>query len=93
MKANKEIAVGIILSLIPIGILLSIIIMDLLDIGYWYEFPYLVFVGLTTLGLILLSVGGMGLLTKNNHKSGIHICLVVGAITTIASFLIYYIWW
>jgi hypothetical protein len=92
MKTNSAIALGIVASLIMIGLNLSIVIMDMLDIGYWYDFPYLVFIGSITLGLVLLSVGAMGLLSKTKHKNGFNICLTVGTITLIMTFLTYILW-
>ena len=93
MKPKSTLALGIIASLIVIGLLLSIVVMDYLDIGYWEMYPYLIFIGFITLGLVLLSVGGMGKLSKTKHQNGFNMCLVVGGITLLATFLIYTIWW
>lgn len=94
MKGNHALGLGIGLTITLFVALMILMLSSTFDLFYFEdEFTILLFT-YAIIGLTCFTVGLTGsLLKKTKHRDGYIIALVIGIVTLVATYLLFYLWW
>ena len=94
MKGNRALGIGIAVTISLFVALMIFMLCSDFDFFYFeYEFSILLY-AYSIIGLTCFTVGLAGtLLKKTKHRDGYIIALVVGIVTLVATYMLFFLWW
>lgn len=94
MKDNTTIGLGVTISVILVLTLVTLMTLMSADIFYFDGESTVLLFSYVVYGLLALSIGMLGILTKKKGtKGGYVILFVTGLVALVGIYLMYYLWW
>jgi len=94
MKDNTTIGLGVAISVVLVLTLITLMLLMEADIFYFDGESTVLLFSYVVYGLLALSIGLLGMLTrKKGAKGGYIILFVTGLVALIAIYLMFYLWW